>query len=187
MLSTLNVFRFTFCITRGATARNSLAILRLTTTRPYTTGSPRTLFRFSPWSNHFCGSLRTRILLQSGVYASLIVGLMEASGVCINPSIVSFQLTDQPHEKSYGPTQYASPGELKIAIQELKAEFPDPQSITMDPGALRTHGFSENSYHPMSPHSIIVGIQSLCLEYIFYVLEGLSKIYRRRSQNRQHC
>ena len=185
MLSTLSVSRFTFCITRGATARNSLAILRLTTTRPYTTGSPRTLFRFSPWSDHFCGSLRTRILLQSGAYAFLIVGLMEAFGACTNPSIASSQLTDQPREKSYGPTQYASPEELKVAIQELKAEFPDPQSITMDPGALRTHGFSENSYHPASPHSIIVGFQSLTRFY-FYVLEGLSKIYRRRGQNRQH-
>jgi len=162
MLSTLSTSRFTFRIIRGATARNSLAILRLTTTRPYTTGSPRTLsnfLRFSPWSNHFLGSLRARILLQSGVYAFLIVGLMEAFGICTKrASIVSSQLTDQPHEKSYGPGRYASPEELKIAIQELKAEFPDPQSITMDPGALRTHGFSENSYHPASPHSIIVGI-----------------------------
>lgn len=81
------------------------------------------------------------------------------------------QLTDQSNEEetqeTHKPTQYASPEELKFAIQELKAEFPDPQSITTDPGALRTHGLSENSYHPAFPHSVIVCIQSSCIKSIF--------------------
>lgn len=80
MLSTLSVSRLTFLITRRAIARNPSTILRPTATRLYATSLPKTpssCLCFSPWSNHFPGSLHTRIFLQSGVYALLIVGLME--------------------------------------------------------------------------------------------------------------
>ncbi|KAF5357816.1 hypothetical protein D9756_001674 [Leucocoprinus leucothites] len=123
----------------------------LSFTRSYATGpsrAPSSYLRFSPWSNQFPGSLRTRILLQSGVYALLMVGLLEAFER-IGPT------KEEVHVQE-NETRYASPGELKAAIQELKVAFPSPQSVTTDLDALKTYGSSENSYHPASPHAVIV-------------------------------
>lgn len=51
---------------------------------------------------------------------------------------------------------YASSEELQLAIRELRDTFPDRHAVTTDPGALRLYGSSENSYHPTSPHSVVV-------------------------------
>ncbi|RDB21563.1 D-lactate dehydrogenase [cytochrome], mitochondrial [Hypsizygus marmoreus] len=52
--------------------------------------------------------------------------------------------------------QYASPRELKLAIDELHKALSSPNAVTTDPDALRTYGSSENSYHLASPHSVVV-------------------------------
>jgi hypothetical protein len=85
MFSTSNFPRFA-SIARRAVARDAPRLSRpaakpSTSTRSYATelSEPsRSYLRFSPWSNQFPGSLRTRILIQSAVYALLIVGLTEA-------------------------------------------------------------------------------------------------------------
>lgn len=50
---------------------------------------------------------------------------------------------------------YASPKDLGVAISELRLAFPNPDVIT-DLSTLKTYGSSENSYHPASPHAVIV-------------------------------
>jgi D-lactate dehydrogenase (cytochrome) len=55
---------------------------------------------------------------------------------------------------------YASPTEVAAAIGELKATFPDKGVVITDSATLRTYGFSENSYHPSSPHSVVVRVKS---------------------------
>ena len=55
-------------------------------------------------------------------------------------------------------TDYASPEELRLAIQELRNTFPEKHVVTTDPETLQLYGSSENSYHPSSPHSVVVRV-----------------------------
>ena len=57
-------------------------------------------------------------------------------------------------------TNYASPEELRLAIQELKGTFIGEHIVETDPETLRLYGSSENSYHPTSPHSVVVRMHS---------------------------
>jgi len=57
-------------------------------------------------------------------------------------------------------TNYASPEELRLAIQELKSNFTGEHIVETDPDTLRLYGSSENSYHPTSPHSVVVRMHS---------------------------
>ncbi|KAG6886028.1 hypothetical protein C0993_005212 [Termitomyces sp. T159_Od127] len=100
--------------------------------------------RFNPWSQSFFGSWKARALFQSAVYA---VGIVAAT------KIVDSYFFPQPVEK---PPRYASRKERKLAIDELRAAFPGANDVSTDPDTLRTYGFSENSYHPASPHSVVV-------------------------------
>ncbi|KAF9453257.1 D-lactate dehydrogenase cytochrome oxidoreductase [Macrolepiota fuliginosa MF-IS2] len=135
------------CVVHRSVAQNAPRIVRpvnntLRLGRSYATESSKpssNYLRFSPWSNQFLGSLRTRILLQSAVYAFMIVGVTETIE----------RLGDKE-------TRYASPDELKSAIRELREAFADPSTVTTDPDSLKTYGSSENSYHPASPHAVIV-------------------------------
>jgi len=56
--------------------------------------------------------------------------------------------------------KYASSQEIAKAIQVLKILFPGNAAVTTDEEELRTYGFSENSYHPSAPHSVIVRVHS---------------------------
>ncbi|KAL4261879.1 D-lactate dehydrogenase (cytochrome) [Pleurotus pulmonarius] len=51
---------------------------------------------------------------------------------------------------------YGSAADVKLAIEELRAALPGHGQVDTDPDALRTYGSSENSYHPTSPHAVIV-------------------------------
>lgn len=55
-------------------------------------------------------------------------------------------------------TDYASPEEVQLAIQELRETFPKKHVVTTEPDALQLYGSSENSYHPSSPHSVVVRV-----------------------------
>ncbi len=56
-------------------------------------------------------------------------------------------------------TKYASHEELQLAIQELQAALDGPGATSLDPKVLRAYGSSENSYHPESPHSVVVRVE----------------------------
>lgn len=55
-------------------------------------------------------------------------------------------------------TDYASPEELQLAIKELRNTFPEKHVVATDPDTLQHYGSSENSYHPSSPHSVVVRV-----------------------------
>ena len=129
---------------------------------------------YSPWSKDFSGSLRIRILLQSVFYAACIVGVTEVVNSYISVRIMTWNprastastayilkgfkqssISQERHDGDKRP-RYASQREVRLAIDELRQAFPSVNSVTTDPDALRTYGFSENSYHPASPHSVVV-------------------------------
>lgn len=56
--------------------------------------------------------------------------------------------------------QYASPDEVQQAIKELHEALPRKNAVVTDPNTLRSYGHSDNSYHPTSPHSVVVRPQS---------------------------
>lgn len=55
-------------------------------------------------------------------------------------------------------TEYGSPEEVQLAIQELRDTFPTKHVVTTEPDTLKLYGSSENSYHPSSPHSVVVRV-----------------------------
>ncbi|KAM5539121.1 hypothetical protein V8D89_007344 [Ganoderma adspersum] len=56
--------------------------------------------------------------------------------------------------------KYASHEELQLAIQELRAALDGPGATNLDPKVLKAYGSSENSYHPESPHSVVVRVEN---------------------------
>ena len=56
--------------------------------------------------------------------------------------------------------KYASHEELQLAIQELQAALDGPGATNLDPKVLKAYGSSENSYHPESPHSVVVRVEN---------------------------
>ncbi|KAF9072857.1 D-lactate dehydrogenase cytochrome oxidoreductase [Rhodocollybia butyracea] len=96
--------------------------------------------RYSPWSSSFPGSWKTRALVQSAIYA---VGIVTATNYV---------------DSLWFPkdTGYASPREIKVAIEKLKQAFPEEDRVSTNPDLLVEHGASENSYHPASPHAVVV-------------------------------
>ncbi|VDC04227.1 unnamed protein product [Peniophora sp. CBMAI 1063] len=55
-----------------------------------------------------------------------------------------------------GIKPYANAEECKAAIEELRAALPSEGAVRTDPKLLQTYGHSDNSYHPDSPHAVIV-------------------------------
>ncbi|KAH9952204.1 D-lactate dehydrogenase cytochrome oxidoreductase [Amylocystis lapponica] len=53
-------------------------------------------------------------------------------------------------------SQYASREELQQAIAELREAIPRKNGVATDQDTLSQYGHSENSYHPTSPHSVVV-------------------------------
>ncbi|CDO69026.1 hypothetical protein BN946_scf184834.g33 [Trametes cinnabarina] len=58
-------------------------------------------------------------------------------------------------ESSTG-TQYGSKEDVENAIEELRKAIPREGAVNTDPSVLQTYGSSDKSYHPTSPHSVVV-------------------------------
>ncbi|CCM02858.1 uncharacterized protein FIBRA_04970 [Fibroporia radiculosa] len=54
------------------------------------------------------------------------------------------------------PSQYASREEIQQAIAELRKALPREGAVDTNPDVVQTYGHSDNSYHPTSPHSVVV-------------------------------
>ncbi|PIL23764.1 hypothetical protein GSI_13514 [Ganoderma sinense ZZ0214-1] len=74
---------------------------------------------------------------------------------------------DQPKGHIFTPVvsdsanlKYASHEELQLAIQELQTTLDGPGATNLDPKVLKAYGSSENSYHPESPHSVVVRVEN---------------------------
>ncbi|KAJ8093062.1 D-lactate ferricytochrome c oxidoreductase [Marasmius tenuissimus] len=117
---------------------------RFATTPPSSTNGPKLLsyLRHSPWSSQFPGSWKARAMAQAVIYA---VGIVLATNY-----LDSYLF---PEGKKRG---YATPREIKVAVEKLQAAFPEEDRVSTDSEVLKQHGASENSYHPASPHSVVV-------------------------------
>lgn len=80
----------------------------------------------------------------------------------VRPESIPKVTTEQRRNTVPDPSQaphYASPEEIQKAIRELKETLPAGHVIT-DQKSLQTYGHSDNSYHPTSPHSVVVRPES---------------------------
>ncbi|KAI9067055.1 D-lactate dehydrogenase cytochrome oxidoreductase [Trametes sanguinea] len=62
-------------------------------------------------------------------------------------------------ESSTG-AQYGSKEDVQKAIQELRQAIPRKGAVNTDPAVLQMYGSSDKSYHPTSPHSVVVRPES---------------------------
>ncbi|KAF5386827.1 hypothetical protein D9615_001627 [Tricholomella constricta] len=153
------------CLVHPVSAlRRHMILTRPASTTPHST--PPGLLRYSPWSKEFLGSLKTRIFLQSAFYA---VGIVTAAGLVDSYLFASRTELEEP------VLHYASPQGTKLAIEELRATFPRANAVDTDADTLRTYGFSENSYHPASPHSVVV--RPTCTSDVVKIV-NISRKYR---------
>jgi D-lactate dehydrogenase (cytochrome) len=91
------------------------------------------------------------------ILLALTAGLAVASGVYNARRNTTEPSNAKPVSTAFN-TNYASPEELQLAIQELRKTFPDKHLVETDPEIVRFYGSSENSYHPTSPHSVVVRV-----------------------------
>lgn len=116
--------------------------------------------KYSPWSHSFSGTTRTRVALQTTLCTLFLVGLTEYFIVCrlfVRELCISQEPSKQSNKATGTPgTTYASASELQAAINELRAAFRDPTAVITDQNDLKTYGSSEHTYHPASPHAVIV-------------------------------
>lgn len=75
------------------------------------------------------------------------------------PKATTKQTRNAPPDPTKAP-HYASPEEIQQAIKELKEALPSKDAVVTDTKVLESYGHSDNSYHPTSPHSVIVRPQS---------------------------
>ena len=57
-------------------------------------------------------------------------------------------------------SSYGGPDDVEEAIKELRLALPGQYSVQTNKGSLELYGSSENSYHPSSPHSVIVQVKT---------------------------
>jgi D-lactate dehydrogenase (cytochrome) len=51
---------------------------------------------------------------------------------------------------------FTSPSQVSKAVEELQRLFPEEGRVLTEKDVVHTYGASENSYHPSSPHAVIV-------------------------------
>ncbi|KAI5124080.1 hypothetical protein M0805_003907 [Coniferiporia weirii] len=58
--------------------------------------------------------------------------------------------------RTWREVAYGSRADLDAAIAELRGVLPGEDAVNTDPAMLRSYGFSEASYHPSTPHAVVV-------------------------------
>lgn len=62
--------------------------------------------------------------------------------------------------KTWQEATYGSQKDIQAAIAELRTVLPDENAVMTEASVLQTYGYSENSYHPSAPHSVVLRVKS---------------------------
>lgn len=94
----------------------------------------------------------------------LIRGLLAGIGFSFGAGLLAYSagligIPDSSLSAS-SKSQYGSHEDVQKAISELRDAFPDKKSVSTDPDVVKQYGSSPNSYHPASPHSVVVHVHS---------------------------
>lgn len=112
----------------------------------------------------------TALFVLVVTYVGTVYGSRSLSSLSSSPITPSKSKFDSSTSK----VNYASHKELQLAIQELRVAF-SVEDVETDTDTLQLYGSSENSYHPMSPHSIVIRVH--CTEDVVKAV-NISKKYR---------
>lgn len=78
----------------------------------------------------------------------------------VDPSL-EFQVVFSPSDSPISlASSYGSQDDVENAIEELRRALPGQHRVQTSKDSLQLYGSSENSYHPTSPHSVIVQVKS---------------------------
>lgn len=103
---------------------------------------------------------------QNAPNNSLLRGLVAGAGLTLATGLVAYRTgvisvggdTAQT-SASTSSSKYGSHDDIQKAIAELREALSD-KSVSTDINALKSFGSSANSYHPTSPHSVVVHVTS---------------------------
>lgn len=107
---------------------------------------------------------RTTAVLVIATFATAIglfqfreqLGLSSKRSVLSNDEPYSKQLDKHSVVQEVSDSKYGTQEDVKAAIEELTRVFPEEHGVDVTPGALKSYGSSDNTYLPVSPHSVVV-------------------------------
>lgn len=121
-----------------------------------------------------CYGLQKGVSRRADTGDAHIVSSVHTSGPAVTDSDLSSSLNASNVPSECKSFTYGTPQDVKKAIKELRQTFPQSR-VSTDPDVLHLHGSSENSYHPSSPHSVVV--QASSTEDVVKVV-NISRKYR---------
>ncbi|KAF5349775.1 hypothetical protein D9758_010226 [Tetrapyrgos nigripes] len=78
-------------------------------------------------------------------------------GLSLTSAMIGYHLAQSSRTTLPSKPKFGTPADFDKAIDELRQAFHDDADIvSTDTDDLRLHGFSENDYHPGSPHTVVV-------------------------------
>lgn len=95
--------------------------------------------------------------------AALVRGVLAGAGLSLAAILVGYRtrvISIAGETVATSKTKYGSHEEVRQAIADLRIAFPAHDVVSTDPDALKSYGSSPNSYHPASPHSVVVHVTS---------------------------
>ncbi|KAI6110066.1 D-lactate dehydrogenase cytochrome oxidoreductase [Pisolithus sp. B1] len=87
------------------------------------------------------------------------VSSVHTTGAAVEADSDPSPLLNASNAPSELPFTHGTLQDVTKAIEELRQAFPESR-VSTDPSVLQLHGSSENSYHPSSPHSVVVQASS---------------------------
>ena len=96
----------------------------------------------------------------AGASNATLRGVLAGAGLSLAAILISYRsglisIAGESTTAPQGKHKYGTREDVQKAIAELRAAFPE-RMVSTDPDALKTYGSSPNSYHPESPHSVVV-------------------------------
>jgi D-lactate dehydrogenase (cytochrome) len=101
---------------------------------------------------------------QASTTNDTLRGVLAGAGLSLGIALIAYRtgVISLPGESAHGPltAEHCGHEEVQKAISELREAFHDNQTVVTEQTALQTYGSSPNSYHPTSPHSVVVHVKS---------------------------
>ncbi|KAI0670632.1 D-lactate dehydrogenase cytochrome oxidoreductase [Trametes maxima] len=121
--------------------------------------------RHLPAGEHLSGKLRnvavgTAVLAAAGAVLYNVSKLVHLDGEAAlggpQPKRATKVSVRKDTPESSTGAQYGSKEDVQKAIEELRKAIPREGAVNTDPNVLKFYGSSDKSYHPTSPHSVVV-------------------------------
>ncbi|KAH8117132.1 D-lactate dehydrogenase cytochrome oxidoreductase [Phellopilus nigrolimitatus] len=124
--------------------------------RPSSTSWRRTALNQSSLSRPRFASSSNPSVTSSVSQGSGRVAYGLLASIAFFSAVFGYSVSEWTRRTAGSHVTYGSHEDIEAAIAELKVVLPGEGAVNTDPALLRTYGFSEASYHPTTPHSVVV-------------------------------